>query len=1293
MYANSALVERPWQYVEQLVVDLPSERLHTNVMQRAWSDLAKAHPALRTIIVDNGAQGIEQKITPSTHVIIPEHDWETIPRPTAEARFERFLNADREAGIDATNEVPFRVTIFHFGQNHSKLVWTFPHSLLDGASFAPLLDEVFRRYQENSPGIPADVKPVPSNEHIFKSHCNALAVMSHDAGEAHFAEALQGWSGNEGLVQASVEPTRKSELSHELTESQSAALLAFAKRAGVSPTTVILAGWGTVLARISGQNDVVFGNTRNGRRLVKGAQNAAGCFITSVPVRVRLSPTLTVGQLLQNTHQEHVNAHPFEFTPPANIARRLDLPPSKPIFDTIVMCDHKTIHARLKEKNVAWADRKVELLEEGHTAVSVAVYFDTRTRIVVEYDPSQVPLGNTLNSYLVRFLNNLAKAGLDTPLGAVSMLDKAQEERLIDLSGHRQLQSHIALPCSSQFEQAAAKHPNRIALVEADGTELSFQILDQSADRMARRLAQAGVLPGDHVGICMGRGAGFITAILAIWKAGAAFVPMDPGYPSATLNIIAQDSDLRFVLVDSTAPLLEATTLDVEALPHTEAQLPDPDQRDPADTAYVIFTSGSTGRPKGVMVSHASLAAHAAAIIPHFDLKAADRVLQFAALSFDVALEEIIPTLLAGSTLVLRQDSMSESISDFLEQSNALGITVMNLPTGFWVTLTDLMHKQTKAFPPKVKLVIVGGERMPLSVLRRWRETVPNVRILNGYGPTEATITCTTFDATTRQLEEDTVPIGRPLSHAQVWVLTTDGALAPEGVPGELFISGPALAQGYIGNPDRTNRSFCRPTFEPAVVRTYHTGDRAVWRDGLLHFLGRSDRQIKLRGYRIEPGQIEAALESQGAIDRAHVALHKTSFGQLQLVAWYSAPKDHVAPSPDAVKELAAKLLPPQMRPQPMPVASWPKTPGGKIDTARLPSPEPLPAGNSSEEVEHTELSQKVAEIFGGILNVADIGPTTSFFDAGGDSLSLLRLMPEIEKVFGQKLKPTDIYSDPTPRGVLSALNSGEADPLVVIPIQPKGALPPLYAVHVLGDNGSFFRPLAAELGPNQPLFGLTVGHISEDTPTTIEDIAAFYLHQITRHHPTGPLALIAVSSGSYATMELAQQLLAAGRDVFALILLDAEGPGGRARVSWPKRILAHIQNLRSFGWPYIKKIRAGRIRERKLKIATARLQKRANDKDSVTAQDILNVADFVAANKCAIEAYHIQPYPRRLTIYRAGHDRFDSPDAIRSGLGWSSVAAGGFDILDVPGDHLGILQAPYVKVLGQNIARRLASR
>ncbi|MGB7242268.1 MAG: amino acid adenylation domain-containing protein [Sulfitobacter sp.] len=1285
MFLGSAGSDTRWNYLEQIVCHLEDEAVDAGAMRQAWASLLARHPSLRIVIDPGQGDAPVQRVVEDEAIAFDVFDWTGHSAEQVKDDFAAFLTSDRNLGVDPSDFPAFRVALFQTGPAQGKLVWTFPHTLLDGRSFAGLLDEVFDLYAQFLKGeTPAE--PAPETQNIFADHCTALASLSHEDGLTHFAKALSGWEGGAGLLVAKAEPARKQQVEHALTKAQTHKLTQLAKAAQVPMSTVVMAAWGIVTARLAGRSDTVFGATLNGRHLVPGSATAIGCFIVTVPMRMRLSQGLTIGDVLTQMRSDQIALRDHEQTPLTQIRRVTDVPPGVPLFDSLVMFETATLDQQMKSRSDAWQARRVDLYEEGDSPVTLAAYLGDALQLHVEYDPAQMPMGPRLGQYMVQFLQNLADANPQTPLAELSMLSADEMRSLRDLSGEKQAAQNKVECCTDMFDAVVARHPDQIAVLQDGTDDLSYRALDRAANQLAQNLIENGIQPNDTIGICAARSPAFITAILAIWKSGATFVPMDPTYPIETLNIIGEDSGAKLILVDATAPEFTFPTLRIDTLSlDGDAAAPDIPARAADDPAYVIFTSGSTGRPKGVAVSQASLAAHSRAAQSFYGISPSDRCLQFASLSFDVALEEIVTTLLAGATLALRSPEMSQSMTVFLEKCVEHKLTVVNLPTGFWVALTDALEDAKTSFPPSVRLVIVGGERVPLSVLRRWNTLVPGVEWINGYGPTEATITCTAHKMTHDDLSRLSVPIGRPLDHAAAWVLGADGSLAPQGTEGQLWISGPAVALGYVGLPEKTAESFVPARFQPGLGRIYGTGDKAVWRDDLLHYIGRSDRQIKLRGFRIEPGQIEQVLEAQDDVGRSHVAVHNTPGTQPKLVAWFSA-SDPGAP-PD-IADLSARLadaLPVHMRPELVAVNDWAQTPGGKIDTKQLPDPVVWTPDNAGDE-EKTPLTQEVAELFAEFLNVDDLPSDASFFDYGGDSLLLLRLLAKTEQRLGVRLKPTALYSDPTPRGMVKALQSQDMDPLVVIPIQPEGTTAPLYGVHVTGDNGSYFRPLAKALGKDQPVFGLTVGLLSEDTPTAVPDIARFYLHQIERHQPEGPLSLAAVSAGSYVTFELAQQLIAAGRDVRALILLDAEGPDGRPRVGKLARILVHARQFLRRPIQYTQKILAEKVEDLKHKMA----RKKLSELDDMDGEMVQSLAAFTAANTLAIEQYEPQPFPQKLTIVRAADDMFDSAEAREKGLGWSSVAAGGFEVCDVPGSHLGILDPPNVNALSAYIAPKI---
>ena len=918
--------------------------------------------------------------------------------------------------------------------------------------------------------------------------------------------------------------------------------------------------------------------------------------------------------------------------------------------------------------------------------MTLAVYADDEMLLALEHDPVAVPAekAGAMLTHLAELLASMAKSAASTPLSNLTMLPRAEEAAVLAL-GRPDSRLAAVPPClATRQEATAAALPDAKALCIVGATTcLSHAELDARANGLAHELQAQGCGPGQIVAICLERSPDFIVAILATLKAGAAFLPIDPSYPQAVIDHMLADCGAVVMVgrADTSHPAtMRLITPDAPA----QAEAPPRPAPDPDRLAYVIYTSGSTGVPKGVRVPMRAVSAHASAIIDAFGLTAQDRVLQFASLSFDVSIEEVIPTLLSGAQLVLRDVAMAGSVHDFLAAVEAYKITVLNLPTAFWHVLVDDMARNSRVLPASIRLVIVGGEQISPRALATWQRIAPGPRWLNGYGPTETTITCTLHEPGPVLPGED-IPIGRPTAHARAYILASDGSLAPQGTAGELWIGGLAVSDGYIGRPEETASAF-RPDRFAGEGRIYRTGDRARWRmDGTLAFLGRRDRQVKLRGFRIDLRHVERVLERDEDVGRALALVLEAGTPAARLVAWVTSAKGHDMPDLGRLRKSVEGLLPSHMIPALVAVADFPRTPGGKIDMSALPVPEPVVSGRD-ENSESDATTQHIAALMAQTLGLPKIGPDDSFHDLGGHSLLAVQLIGRIEEELGHRLGVGDLHRRPTPRALAAAVKAAQTGPRYIIPIQPQGSLPPIFGVHVLGRNEEYYRPLAAELGPDQPVMGLSVGLLTHDTPIGVPETARRYFDDIQRHFPEGPIALAAVSLGSYIAFDLARQLTEAGRKVQLLALFDAEGPGGRSRIRGGARLMAHVRRMRSDGLGYVLHLVSNRLTDLKNRVEKARVRLASRKGEAAP----LTIGTFVAANELAVQAYDAHPIGVPLTIFRAEANVFDSPESARDGLGWASVAEAGFQVIDVPGDHLSILQKPNVAHLAVHIARSM---
>lgn len=579
-----------------------------------------------------------------------------------------------------------------------------------------------------------------------------------------------------------------------------------------------------------------------------------------------------------------------------------------------------------------------------------------------------------------------------------------------------------------RFAAQARRRPDATA-VEDGLARLTYRALERDANRLGNRLIRAGAGPERVVAIAVERSPHLVVALLGVLKSGAAYLPVDPGVPLARrAALLSRSGAIALVAgpalaAEHAAAELPVIVLDADALTDESEQAParpiDPDQ-----LAYVIYTSGSTGDPKGVMVSHAALANHGAAMAETLGLRPSDRVLQFASIAFDVAAEEIYPALATGATVVLRPEPVPAPDAALLRWLGDARISVVNLPASYWHAWTaELMRSSASLeIPATLRAVVVGNEAVQPARLAEWRSRVCGPAWLNAYGPTEATITSTVYRPDPRDIEisdptdpsDPTVPIGRAIANVVIHVL--DGALQPvaPGAPGELFLGGAGLARGYLGAPGLTAERFIPDPFGGPGARLYRTGDRVYMRGDDLVFMGRTDDQVKLRGHRVELGEIAAALRAHPEVADGAAVVREDAPGVHRLIA-YAVPRAALdaGAGPIALRRFLEDRLPSYMVPSSVVmVGALPRGPGGKLDRAALPVPAPELATSYAPPI--GPVARELAAIWGALLGVALVGADDSFFELGGNSLIALQIASRVRVRFGVALSPRDLLDAPT---------------------------------------------------------------------------------------------------------------------------------------------------------------------------------------------------------------------------------------------------------------------------------------
>ncbi|WP_420130057.1 amino acid adenylation domain-containing protein, partial [Longimicrobium sp.] len=611
------------------------------------------------------------------------------------------------------------------------------------------------------------------------------------------------------------------------------------------------------------------------------------------------------------------------------------------------------------------------------------------------------------------------------------------------------------------FQAQAARTPDAVA-VEQEGVPLTYRELDQRADRLARRIAAVAGGSEARVGVLLERSPDVVAAQLAVMMAGGAFVPMDPAYPDDRLAYLAGDAGVRVVVTRAALRArvpAGATALCVDEDDGAAAGAALPAVRG-ENAAYVIYTSGSTGAPKGVVVPHAALANHALATAQEYGLHEGDRVLQFASPAFDVALEEVYPTLLRGAALVIRDERAMHSLASFLAFARERALTVWNLPSPYWHELVGELERSGTALPDALRLLVVGSEAASAEVLRSWRRIAGEaVAFRNAYGPTEATVTATVYapPAEGPPADASTVPVGRALANVTAYVLDGRGEPAADGAPGELYLGGAGVARGYLDRPAATAAVFVPDAFSATPgARMYRTGDRARLRGGVLEFMGRVDRQVKVRGFRVEPEEVEAVLRTHPAVREAAVLLREDAPGRTRLVG-YAAADEGV--TPELLRAHLAGRLPAYMVPEAMIVlASLPVTPGGKVDRRALPAPAAPARAAGEAPREGTEA--RVAAVWEEVLRVENVSRGESFLGLGGNSLLAAQVVSRLHHALGVEMSIPVLLEASTVAGVAQAVERTASRPRTEPPRPRAGAIEGDWPVSLSQERAFFMSRL-----------------------------------------------------------------------------------------------------------------------------------------------------------------------------------------------------------------------------------------
>ncbi|CAK0533839.1 non-ribosomal peptide synthase [Burkholderia pseudomallei] len=996
--------------------------LNREVLQRALNRIVMRHEALRTCFAREEGEPI-QVIQPHADLTVSYHDLreaESIRHEAGnrEQRAKDLSQAHASAPFDLSRDLPVRVLLLQLEDDAHVVQVVMHHIASDGWSVGVFLQELSALYGSFIAEQDDPLAPLPLQYADYAAWQRRWLASGQLEKQGAFWQT--NLSGAPTLLELPTDRPRPPKQSHagasvevKLGAALSERVKRLSQRHGVTPYMTLLSSWAAVLSRLSGQEEVVIGSPVAGRNRTE-VEALIGFFVNTLALRLDLSSEPTVGELLKRTKAQVLSAQAHQDLPFDQVVERVKPPRS-------------TAHPPLFQVMFDWHNTPARALTMPGLTVSVARTETTTSQydLVLSMQERNGDIVGHLNyatalfdeqtarryaRYWRRLLEGMTAGSANVSVARLPLLDEAEREQVV----HEWNATERAYPirqCIHQlFEAQAARTPNAIAIGDE---RVTYAALNASANRLARHLRALGVVADTRVAVCIERGAPMVIALLAIWKAGGAYVPLDPAYPRERIAYMLRDSAPIAVLTSRASRDLVASHLpdraplvviDAAACPWDALSGDDLDPNDielnATHLCYVIYTSGSTGQPKGVMIEHRNLVNYTLDAIRWFGLGPGETVLQQNSLNFDLSLEEIVPALSSGATLAPAVELFGAGGS---ARGHSARPTMIHLTAAHWQQLVGEWHRagaRPAAALEGVRLVNVTGDALSPHKLEQWDAIRPaHTRLINTYGPTEITISCSA--AYVRHAPGmSRVSIGRPFANSRMYLLDARGEPVPVGVTGELYIGGDGVARGYLNRPELSAERFVDDPFRPGS-RMYKTGDLACRRgDGEIEFVGRNDFQVKVRGFRVELSEVETRLAAVDGVQEIAVLAREDAPGEKRLVAYYTGAAEMAA-----LRECAARDLPAYMMPAAyVCLPALPLTPNGKLDRNALPPPAHDADSNRGYEAPQGDIEETLARIWEQLLERERVGRHDNFFDLGGHSLLTVSLI--------ERMRQADLHAD-----------------------------------------------------------------------------------------------------------------------------------------------------------------------------------------------------------------------------------------------------------------------------------------
>jgi amino acid adenylation domain-containing protein len=1130
-------------------------------------------------------------------------------------------------------------------------------------------------------------------ESCYKSVLSHLRKLPVEASLAYWKKQLVGAPALLALPTDRPRPAeqtfRGSERSFLISQKLTSDIGVLSQQAGVTPFMTLLAAFDVLLYRYTGTEDIIVGAPF-------ADHDHSEVFVNAVPLRTDMSGNPSFQRLLRRVRKVALASEIHQDVPYCLLIDELNLPRDlsySPLFQVTFMLEEDvplrnieisalTASPWVVENNAGKSDLTLFLKPTSEGLEGIWSYSTDL------FDADTI---RRLNEHFQILLQGIV-SNPEQPISELPLLTAPEKQKLLVEWNNTQTDYPHEHCIHQLIAEQAERTPERIA-VAFEGQTLTFKELNERANQLAHYLQKLGVQPDSLVGICVERSLEMMVGLVGILKAGGAYVPIDPKFPLDRVGYMLENAQAKVLLTQQhligQLPTQGALAICLDTDWQQIAQEPQTAPSSnvtPENIAYVIYTSGSTGKPKGVQVLHRGAVNLFSSMQQQPGINADDNLLSSTTISFDMAVPELFLPLIVGARIVLisRETAMDgRKLSKTISESE---ITIMQGTPASWRLLLETGWQGSR----KMK-ILSGGEAISRELAAELLDKC--AELWNLYGPTETTVWSTVHQV---KANERRISIGKPIANTEVYILDALLQPVPIGVAGELHIGGTGVTKGYLKRPELTEERFIpNPFSDVPGAQIYKTGDLARYLpDGTIECLGRLDFQVKVRGFRIELGEIESVLVEHSNVKQAVVIVREDVPGDKRLVGYIVA-QQSPAPTSNELRSLLRESVPEYMVPSAFVVLdALPLTPNGKVDRKVLPAPNPQPSAKPVPDAPKKDVPQsrtpepiagfvapqddldiQIIRIWEKVLNVSSISMRDNFFELGGHSLLAVSLLTEIEKIYKKELPLSVLFQSPTVQQLGDTLREKgcASSSQALVTIQKGGSKPPLFCIY-----GVFlYHALAKHLGEDQPVYGV---YLQEEVDSarsdqsgassagllTVADMASRYLKEVQAHQPAGPYFLAGESLGGLVALEMARKLLSQGEEVAFLGMLDSAIPG-KHLLSLTQRLRWHGKNLLEKGLPYLLD-----------KVA----QVFGRSPQVLPGDD-----GRVAFRTYAFDNYEPQSYPGKAVLFRAmDESHYHLLD------GWNDIVAGGLEIQDVPGDHLGILREPNVQILAEKLKAYIPS-